>query len=236
MRPIKSLSAVLFVVLLACAASAQPLADRIPADALVYVGWAGADKLTPAYAQSRLKGVVDSSNLVELFSTLLPKVAARLEKENDPESQLLAKEIVPLLADIAPLVWKNPSAVYFGPLDFSGKQPIPKIAVFCQAGADAQALGDKISGFITPKIPADSPLKIRIKVAAGVLVISTFDLPENFGESLAQREQFKTAIAQGRPDAAFTAFFEIEKALNVASLGINMAATPRPNRCGRRFC
>src|SRR3954464_3277065 len=41
-------------------AGAQPLADRVPADALLYVGWAGSEHLAPAYAQSHLKGLIDA--------------------------------------------------------------------------------------------------------------------------------------------------------------------------------
>ena len=62
-------------------ASAQPLADRLPSDALLYVGWAGSEKLGPAYSQSHLKGVMNASNLPQLFSELFPKIARRLQLE-----------------------------------------------------------------------------------------------------------------------------------------------------------
>src|SRR5438552_3037967 len=43
---------------------AQPLADRVPADAIVYIGWRGTQDLGPAYNGSHLKAVVDASDFV----------------------------------------------------------------------------------------------------------------------------------------------------------------------------
>ena len=54
---------VLFTALtVARSAQAQPLADRLPADTVVYVGWAGADSLGSQYEGSHLKAILDASN------------------------------------------------------------------------------------------------------------------------------------------------------------------------------
>ena len=39
-------------------ANAQPLADRVPADALLYFGWSGSENIGATYDQSRLKAVL----------------------------------------------------------------------------------------------------------------------------------------------------------------------------------
>ena len=52
---------VVALLIVAGQASAQPLADRVPADALVYIGWAGSQNLGPAYDASHLKAVAASS-------------------------------------------------------------------------------------------------------------------------------------------------------------------------------
>jgi len=75
-------------------ARAQALADRVPSDALLYVAWAGADKLAPAYAQSHLKGVLDSSNLPELFSELGPRIVRRIQLEQMLQGDPVAKELL----------------------------------------------------------------------------------------------------------------------------------------------
>ena len=74
----------------------------------------------------------------------------------------------------------------------------------------------------------DDLIKVfRLAVLKGfdVLVISNFEIAARIEETLSQREQFQAAVKQGRPDAAFTVFFDAEKVLNVASLAINMAAS-----------
>jgi prepilin-type processing-associated H-X9-DG protein len=204
-------------------APAQPLADRVPSDALFYAGWAGAEKLAPAYAQSHLKGVLDSSNLPELFSELGPRIVRRIQLEQMLQGDPVAKELLPALLSLGESTWRSPTALYVGPLDYSGKVPMPKIALLCQAGKNAQALADSATKLVA-ELPPDAPFKIKVQVWGGnILVISNCEMMEKVEESLGQREQFAAAMKQGRPDPAFVAFFDAEKVLNVASLGINMA-------------
>ena len=207
----------------AARATAQPLADRVPSDALLYIGWSGAEHLAPAYAQSRLKGVIDASNVPELFSELGPRIVRRIQLEQMLQGDVVAKEVLPAILSLGETAWKKPVAIYFGPLDYSGKVPMPKVAVLCQAGNDAQAVTDTVNKLVA-QIPPDVPIKIRVQTWPGdVVVVSTFDLNPKIEETLAQREQFQNAIKQGRPDPAVTVFFDAEKVLNVASLAINMA-------------
>jgi len=44
----------------------------VPSDALVYVGWQGIDELGETYTQSRLKAVLDVTEIAKLFNELLP--------------------------------------------------------------------------------------------------------------------------------------------------------------------
>jgi prepilin-type processing-associated H-X9-DG protein len=229
---------VVAVVLVAAAvipgrATAQPLADRLPADALLYVGWAGAEKLGPAYAQSRLKGVIDASSLPELFSELGPRIVRRLQLEQMLQGDAVAQEVLPALLTLSESIWKKPTALYVGPLDYSGKVPMPKVAILCEAGKDAQALSDTVNKLVA-RIPADAPFKVRVQVWPGdVLVVANFEMAAKVEETLGGREQFKAALKQGRPDPAFVAFFDAEKVLNVASLAINMAGDAKTTQTWR---
>src|SRR6266516_4147568 len=65
------------IVFPAAVASAQPLADRVPADALVYVGWSGSQNLGPAYDASHLKAIAASSDVQKLFTETFPALARR---------------------------------------------------------------------------------------------------------------------------------------------------------------
>lgn len=224
------------VVLSVAAAGAlgQPLADRIPSDALLYVGWAGSEKLAPAFAQSHLKGVLDASSIPELFTDLGPKFVRHLQLQQMLQGDPVARELLPALLTVGGTAWSKPTALYIGPLDYSGKVPMPRVALLCDAGKDAQALADA-AGKLIDQIPPGAPFKIRAKVWPGdVVVVSTFDFPERIEESLSQREQFKNAVKQGRPDAAITAYFDAEKVLNVASLAINLAGDAKTTQIWQR--
>src|SRR3954453_7120153 len=90
------------VLLLPTLARAQPLADRIPQDALVYVGWAGADHMPAAYAESHLKAVVDASNIRELISQSIPRLLEKIGKEDED-----AAEVTALISAIGAPMWHH---------------------------------------------------------------------------------------------------------------------------------
>jgi len=146
-----------------------------------------------------------------------------------------AAAVLPALLSIGETTWRRPTALYVGTMDYSGKVPMPRVALLCDAGKDAQAFADA-AGKAVAEIPPDAPIKVRVKTWPGnVVVISNFDLAPEFGDSLAGRDQFKDAVKQGRPDPAFTAFFEAEKVLNVASLAISTAADAKTKQTWQRF-
>jgi prepilin-type processing-associated H-X9-DG protein len=213
---------------------AQALADRVPSDALLYVAWAGAGKLAPAYAQSHLKGVLDASNAPELFSELGPRIVRRIQLEQMLQGDPVAKELLPTLLSLGESMWASPTALYVGPLDLGGKVPMPKVALLCQAGKNAQALADSATKLVA-EIPEGAPFKIKVQVWGGdLLVISNCEMAERVEESLSQREQFAAAMKQCRPDPAIVAYFDAEKVLNVASLAINMGAPDQAKKMWQR--
>jgi prepilin-type processing-associated H-X9-DG protein len=151
------------------------------------------------------------------------------------QGEPMAQEVLPALLTVGETTWRRPTALYIGPMDYSGKAPMPRVALLCDAAKDAQGMSDTVNKMIA-QLPPNVPIKVRVQVWPGdVVVVSNFDLSPQFGESLAQREQFKDAVKQGRPDAAFTAFFDAEKVLNVASLAINAAADARSKQQWQRF-
>src|SRR5436190_20416200 len=146
------------LLLLATTLQAQPLADRIPADALLYAGWAGSDALAPAYANSHLKGVVDASNLPALFADLGPAITRRLELEKNSPLEAFTKNVLPTLLSTGESVWHHPTALYVGPLNLTAKVPLPRLAILCSAGKDAQAMVDSIGKLIAQLAP-NAPLQ-----------------------------------------------------------------------------
>src|SRR3712207_4509638 len=99
------------VLLSALGAGAQPLADRVPQDALVYVGWGGSEAAAAAgYDGSHLKGVVDASGLRELVAESIPRMFERVTRGDED-----AAAVTKLVMAVAGPMWRHPSALYVGP-------------------------------------------------------------------------------------------------------------------------
>src|SRR5687768_7826898 len=90
--------------LLPIVALAQPLSDRVPADAIIYIGWNGAQNLGASYEQSRFKALLDDSNIPALFEDLMPRVIQRLSMEDKEAAEVLQK-----VSDVAGPVWRHPT-------------------------------------------------------------------------------------------------------------------------------
>src|SRR5690242_6893414 len=94
-------------------ASAQPLVDKVPADALVYLGWAGSEQM-PGYEGSHLKAVLDGSDAPKLFTESLPMLVEKLQASD----RAAAEKLRAVLALAGPM-WKHPTAMYVLGMDFS---------------------------------------------------------------------------------------------------------------------
>src|SRR2546421_8787585 len=99
----------------------QALADRVPSDAIIYVGWRGADSLVPGDPNSNLKAVLDQSQIRQFIDDFLPKLLDRLGREN-PQ----AGEAVGVFKAIGGPMWRHPSAFFFAGVDLSNPNvPVP---------------------------------------------------------------------------------------------------------------
>jgi prepilin-type processing-associated H-X9-DG protein len=209
-------------------ALAQPLADRVPADAIAYVGWQGSDALGDAYGKSHLKAVLDQSALPKFLGELLPRVAEPFEEhENDDEAMATARMIRLLEAMRGPL-WRRPSALYFAGLDLANpRNPMPRLAVICDAGGEAQALHDSIAKAVAAAKAADVP--VSVGVHGGRFVVATFGMtvsprfaallggPEAVAPApaLASHKPFADAIAQAQKQPAVAAYIDGEALVKI---------------------
>src|SRR5688572_2707536 len=206
-RIIRSLLAVLFVttaLVQSPRAVAQPLADRIPGDALVYVGWAGAENMGPGYEQSRLKAVLDASSFPQLVNESLPKFFQKLGATNQE-----AAEFTSIFSAIGGPIWKRPTAIYFGGLDMTNpNQPMPKFAVICEAGPDAQTMADQMKRALAQ---APMPLQVQQQGTTVVLQIGGNFLQKP-AQALPNAAKFKAAVGQvgGAKNAVATVYIDVE--------------------------
>src|ERR1700761_1991965 len=96
----KLFAALLLLTLSPAAAFAQALADRVPADALIYVGWRGSADMGPGYPQSNLKAVMDETQIQDFIDRFLPEVIDKASQMN-PE----AGQVGQMVAAIAQPSW-----------------------------------------------------------------------------------------------------------------------------------
>ena len=202
----KSIVAVV-VCLLSSLAWGQPLADKVPEDAILYVGWQGSQSMPAAYAGSRLKGVLDASEFSQLLDDFLPRLMQRIGQEN-PQ----AGRVSTLVSAIAAPLWRHPSAFYFGPLDLSNPDmPMPSIALYCDAGAEAPALLQQLQEIIQ-EVPR-TPVPLKVTSQGNLVIVTLGKEPAAGGKSLAGSAAFQQALVQVQKEPIFAVYVNAEAAL-----------------------
>ncbi|MGE5607953.1 MAG: hypothetical protein ACM359_01755 [Bacillota bacterium] len=134
MRP--RLFAFLAILAMPLFSLAQPLADRVPADAILYLGWQGSQSLGPTYDQTHTKAILDASNIPQFFTQTLQRLTFRVQRDNPQAAQLLQ-----LATAVGGPLWQHPSAIFFSGMNYEAAgHPQPKIAIVCRADNDADSL------------------------------------------------------------------------------------------------
>jgi hypothetical protein len=95
-------------LVVAGSAKAQPLADRVPGDALIYIGWSGSDSMGPGYAGSHLEAVLKDSKLSELVNEALPRLFKQIAAKEPGAAEPLAMFLCggDVAAPIGVLFWR----------------------------------------------------------------------------------------------------------------------------------
>ena len=158
----------LVIALGAFTTSAQPLADRVPGDAMVYIAWRGSASMGPGYEGSHLKAVLEDSQVNVLLEQVLPKFLERIAEEDAEAAEAMGAASI--IAPFAKAMWKHPSALYIGPVDLSAPMPMPKLAILCQAGGDGPALVNEVNKMLPPE--GELPFPVGAK-QYGDLVVFT---------------------------------------------------------------
>ena len=154
-------------------AAAQPLADRVPADAMIYVGWRGSADLGPGYPQSNLKAVMDDTQIQDFIDRFLPEVIDKASQMN-PE----AGQVGQIVAAIAKPSWQHPTAFFFSGLEVvQGRPPVPHLGIIWQPGADADALAKQLEQLVA-QAPVPFPVKVVHQNDIVALLVG-YDKPES---------------------------------------------------------
>ena len=187
---------------------AQPLVDRVPGDALLYVGWSGADSMGPGYAGSHLEAVLKESQFPDLVNRSLPQLLQKIgAKERD------AAEFVSLLSAIGGPMWRHSSAFYFGGLDVNNPQgqPVPKFALICDAGAEGPALAARLKALLDNARP---PFPVTVEERGGLVVMAAGAKGWGAGQkpaaALSTNKSFTSARAQVQTSAVAAVYVDVE--------------------------
>lgn len=199
-----------FAALFPLFSHAQPLADRVPQNAIVYFGWQGSQSMPPQYAQSHLKAILDQSDLPTLLDEYLPRVAEQFMDEDEEFAQAMLA-----FAKIGGPIWRYPTACYFTGFDISKpRQPRPKAAIICQAGDEADALQQQISQLM--ERAGTNTAEIRL-LRQQDLVILAFGIEAELlaepANSIAANDNFKQALTQVQKTPVLVGYADIEALL-----------------------
>ena len=212
----------LFFVVLLCplAAFAQPLSDRVPADALIYIGWQGSESMPESFNQTHAKALLDETNLRKVFNEMLPQLVRRAGQQ---DQQL--GEILKMVFGIYGPLWRHPTAIYSSRVDFNA--PAPRAAVICDAGNDADGLLEQLAKLATIMQGGDFPFPVRT-FKDGTLVGLTigYDDPKQALASdptrtLSASAPFKSAIAQAQKEPIAIFYADTEAIFTMVSQGVH---------------
>ncbi len=217
MRRLLALAIVLFPAL----AGAQPLADRVPGDAMLMVSWQGTEHMPQAYERSRLKGVLDASALRQVFNDFIPRLIARVGRDDKKASEQLK-----LVSSLISPVFRHPTAIYFAGVSFDNPGgPVPRLAMMCQAGQECEALADKLDAAMKAGPPPAVP--IRLIRRGDVLAIAIgYDKDEDAvvdaPRSLASTAAFKEAMSRVVKEPIAMIYVDFEAAMALFEKAVNM--------------
>jgi prepilin-type processing-associated H-X9-DG protein len=207
--------ALLVVSFLAPISSAQPLADRIPADAVIYVGWRGSANLGPTYDGSHTKAVVDASGFPQLFNQFLPDLTRKVRTKDRN-----AADVMDMVTAVGAPLWRHPSALYFGGIDVTdNKRPRPRLALLCDAGDEAPQLVGRLNTAI--ERAGKLPIPITATTKGNLVIVSTFEFPAKAESPLSARKEFIDASAQVHKDPLASAYLDGDGLLQTIDLLIN---------------
>jgi prepilin-type processing-associated H-X9-DG protein len=201
-------------------ARAQPLADRVPGDALFYVAWAGSESMAPGYAGSHLKAVLDESKFGDFVNLSIPKLLRKVGMADQNAGQ-----VAQMVAAIGGPMWRHPTAFYFGGIDVpAGGQPTPKLALLCDAGAEGKALADQFRNLI-----AQAPgAPFKVEEANGFVVVSAgangWGAAQKPAAALSAAKSFTAALAQvQQKDSVAAIYVDVEGVVALADATLAQA-------------
>jgi len=203
-RPVALIAWLTCLAALAAPSAAQPMIDRVPAEAVVYIGWRGADDLGEGYEGSRLRGVLTVVELEETFAQLSSAIRQVAEEQPEVPEQIAA------LRPLAESAWRHPTAVYLAPPAEGDAGGEPLLVLMCEAGNDAAGVTDAL----TRAIADTGGEEARAVEADGVVYLVVGGAPGDGpppvpAKPLTASQRYAATVANVDADAAVLAYFDV---------------------------
>jgi hypothetical protein len=195
---------------------AQPLADRLPDDAEIYVGWNGTDAPGAGFDQSHLEAVLDASQLGQFFQDSVPRLLHQVGMQN-PEGAQHMRQVYEIMMAMA----RHHGAIYLGGPQ-AGGPPIPKLAILCDAGPDAPRIQQAVQNILNEAHGA--PLNLH--VFDTLVVLSDFDFPDHIDKPLSQNAEFQAALGQLGKDPSAVLYVNSTALLATVDAMVGQMAPP----------
>lgn len=225
----KQFLAVLLLMVTAAQAWAQPLTDRVPADAVVYIGWRGADDAEMGYAGSNLQALGESADLPGALAQALETI----QRANGGEP--MVGLVVNLVRSIGAASWQKPTAAYLQPT-LGSDLPV-RFTVLWQAEGEQ---GDELMASLQELVgqaPPDAPLSIGqaeglVSLTIGTPTPAPGDAPEGApgdapAATLAESARFTRSLAQVDSEGVLVIYVDAQGLLSMIDRAIEMEAGPR---------
>ncbi|MGH7213984.1 MAG: hypothetical protein ACREIT_04405 [Tepidisphaeraceae bacterium] len=189
--------------------AAQPLAERVPGDAVVYLAWQGYGSVGKEFEKSRLRAVVAEVNFRTMWDEYIPKMIAKIG-EKDPKGAETMREFLKL----AKPMWQHPTAMFLAGLGDEENANTPKLGLLCDAGDEADALMQTLQAMTK----GESPKEAQLARDGNLVILTAGYHPAPFPFAAAQPVAGATPLAR---DGRFRAAMEQVVAEPVAAAYID---------------
>lgn len=207
------------VSFLSSTAKAQPLADRVPADAMIYVAWTGLQDQTPGFKGSHLEAVMQEANFQQLMDQTFPQL---LQKISDHDRQ--AAEVINIAKPIVVPMLKHQTAIFVGPPTFAGRDQPPQVkaGLICNAGPDAEAMHAQIQNLLGAAPQQVQQMVKLTKEGNVVSVLVGYDAAPAGG--IGGSAAFKSMAPHMVPNASAILYVDVDKLTSVLNTAVTTYA------------
>lgn len=198
-------------------AFAQTLAESVPADAVLYVGWRGTSDPGPGYVGSKWEAVLKDSQVNRLIDETLPAIGETLARRYPKQGE---GPLARALATTYQHLIRQPSAIFF---QFDGTRP--RGGFLCRAGDRTPELTQALQAMANQM---QAPVRARFVEKDGSVGLVFNYAPDDALEGgLNEQPAFKRGLATSVADPFMVTFLNLKTARERIDEAVATNATPR---------